>query len=162
MQLQLSGLPVLLAVIVAISPTLTFANSPEVNDSLIPPASTQNPSVSTNANTNGPSIRIPERPNPTLKPEQATASQSLVHSIATLIASSAISSLDPTTCPPTHSSRQCCTSVDSLADDVVGENAIGGLIPWFQDVKVSSIMGFQCMCPHSSHIFNSLRFFPKS
>ncbi|KAL4771787.1 hypothetical protein BDW60DRAFT_207852 [Aspergillus nidulans var. acristatus] len=139
MQLQSSSLLVL-AAIVAFSPTSTFANPVEIKDSPTPSAFPQSASASANS----PSIRKPERPNPTLRPEQATASQSLVHSIATLIASSAASSLDPTTCPPTHNSRQCCTSVDSLADEVVGENAIGGLIPWFQDVKISSVVGFQC------------------
>lgn len=154
MQLQFSSLPVLLAVFVAFPPTSTFANPVEINSSPIPSAFPQSPSagasdsVNAGANANGPSIREPERPNPTLKPEQATTSQSLVHSIATLIASSAASSLDPTTCPPAHNSRQCCTSVDSLADDVVGEDAIGGLIPWFQGVKISSIVGFQCLRPH--------------
>ncbi|KAL4758966.1 uncharacterized protein BDW70DRAFT_151998 [Aspergillus foveolatus] len=143
MQFQLSSLPVLLAVFVAVSPISTFANPVEINSSPIRSAFPQSASVNAGVYADGPSIQKPERPNPTLKPEQATASQSLVHSIATLIASSAASSLDPTTCPPTHNSRQCCTSVDSLADDVVGENAIGGLIPWFRDVKVSSIVGFQ-------------------
>ncbi|CBF74087.1 predicted protein [Aspergillus nidulans FGSC A4] len=149
MQLQFSTLPGLLAVFVAFPLTSTFANPVEINSSPIPSAFPQSPSagasasVNAGANANGPSIQEPERPIPSLKPEQATASQSLVHSIATLIASSAASSLDPTTCPPTHNSRQCCTSVDSLADDVVGEDAIGGLIPWFQGVKISSIVGFQ-------------------
>ncbi|KAL4753182.1 hypothetical protein BDW72DRAFT_191330 [Aspergillus terricola var. indicus] len=144
MQLQFISLPVLLAV--AFSSSLTSANPLEVNNSPIPPAFTQNPNPSANANVNGPSIRSPERPDPTLNPEQATASQSLVHSIATLPASSASSSLDPTACPPTHNSHQCCTSVDSLADEVVGENAVGGLIPWFQDVQPGTQSLFKSGC----------------
>ncbi|KAL4994171.1 hypothetical protein BDV10DRAFT_189308 [Aspergillus recurvatus] len=97
-----------------------------------------------NAHASAPSIQNPERPNPTLNPSQATVSQSLVHSIATLIASSASASLDPTTCPPTHRSRQCCTSVESLTDEAFGEDAIGSVLPWLQDVQVSSLVGFQC------------------
>ncbi|KAL4742096.1 hypothetical protein BDV11DRAFT_167565 [Aspergillus similis] len=144
MQLPSSTFSILLAVTVALFSTLTSANPVEVNNSPIPPAFTPNPTPSANAsaNANGPPIRTPERPDPTVRPEQATDSQSLVHSIATL-ASSAASSLAPT-CPPTRSSRQCCTSVDSLADEVVGENAVGGLIPWLQAVQISSTMGVQC------------------
>ncbi|KAL4903413.1 hypothetical protein BDW74DRAFT_179830 [Aspergillus multicolor] len=83
-------------------------------------------------------------PNPTLKPEHATASQSIIHAIATLLATDASASLDPTTCPPSHPSKQCCTSVSGLADYVIGEKALGGVLPWVKGVKVSSLVGVQC------------------
>ncbi|KAL5047359.1 hypothetical protein BDW71DRAFT_206486 [Aspergillus fruticulosus] len=142
MQLPLIPYLSLLALTLSSTMTLTSANPLEVNNPPIPQAFVQKPTP----NAKHPSIQTPSRSNPTLSPSQASASQSLVNSIATLLASSAASSLDPTTCPPTHSSRQCCTSVDSLADEVVGGNAIGGILPWFQDVQPGTQSLFKSGC----------------
>ncbi|KAL4935999.1 hypothetical protein BDV06DRAFT_228289 [Aspergillus oleicola] len=98
-------------------------------------------------NTQKPSSLKRSNPSPTLSPSSPKASAALDHEIATLIASdaSASASFDPTTCPPSHESKQCCTSVTELADDVIGENGLGDVLPWLEGVQISSLVGFQCM-----------------
>ncbi|KAL4929655.1 uncharacterized protein BDV17DRAFT_290366 [Aspergillus undulatus] len=88
-----------------------------------------------------PSIQSPSPPSPS----SPKASAALTHKIATLIASDASASLDPSTCPPSHASKQCCTSIGGVADDIVGENGLGGLVPYLSGVEFSSLVGLQCM-----------------
>lgn len=51
------------------------------------------------------------------------------------------------TCPPVHPSKQCCTSVSSLADQLTGANGLGDVLPWAQGIQVSSLIGLQCTSP---------------
>ncbi|KAL4789584.1 hypothetical protein BDV19DRAFT_394899 [Aspergillus venezuelensis] len=91
------------------------------------------------------SINIPN-PSLTLSPNSAKASAALNHEIASLIASpSSTPKTQPRSCPASHASKQCCTSVTGLADEVIGENGLGDVIPWLEDVQVSSLVGLECM-----------------
>ncbi|KAL2863313.1 uncharacterized protein BJX67DRAFT_262756 [Aspergillus lucknowensis] len=90
-------------------------------------------------------IRLPA-PTPTV-PTTASATadtkaSQLTHELATLLAHDASESYDPTTCPISHASRQCCTSITKLADDLSGQ--LGELVPWVGGVRVSSLVGLQC------------------
>ncbi|KAL5338086.1 hypothetical protein BJX70DRAFT_216678 [Aspergillus crustosus] len=82
-------------------------------------------------------------PNHPTIPESDTAkATSLTHQIATLLAEDALSSYDESTCPPSHRSKQCCTSINGLADDLTGQ--LGDVVPWVSGVSVSSLVGLQC------------------
>ncbi|KAL3462572.1 hypothetical protein BJX64DRAFT_139021 [Aspergillus heterothallicus] len=87
----------------------------------------------------------PSKPTPTTPHEDSVAStkaSSLTHTLATLIAHDASASYNLTTCPLSHSSRQCCTSITALADDTT--SALGTIVPYLTGVKVSSLVGLQC------------------
>ncbi|KAL4964404.1 uncharacterized protein BDV14DRAFT_77210 [Aspergillus stella-maris] len=96
------------------------------------------------------SINLPN-PSPSLSPNSPKASAALNHEIASLIASPSSSASitkqnpQPQSCPAAHASKQCCTSVTGLADEVIGENGLGDVIPWLEGVQVSSLVGFECM-----------------
>ncbi|KAL4886255.1 hypothetical protein BJY04DRAFT_213786 [Aspergillus karnatakaensis] len=79
---------------------------------------------------------------PTLPPTQTAKASSLTHQIATILAENAAESYDESTCPLSHKSKQCCTSVNGLADDLMGQ--VGGILPWASGISVSSLVGFQC------------------
>ncbi|KAL3445861.1 hypothetical protein BJX65DRAFT_309563 [Aspergillus insuetus] len=119
------------------------------------PFSSSSPNANANANPNPnskpPHIHSldvplnPPKPSPTMPQGDSAAStraSSLTHTLATLIAHDASASYDLTTCPMTHASRQCCTSITKLADDTTSQ--LGDIVPWVSGVKVSSLIGLQC------------------
>ncbi|PKY03869.1 hypothetical protein P168DRAFT_345118 [Aspergillus campestris IBT 28561] len=65
--------------------------------------------------------------------------------------SSAPANSEYDTCPPSHRSKQCCTSINGITESIFGE--IGKVIPILKDVKVSSSAAFDCkgMNDNDSH-----------
>ncbi|CEN60283.1 hypothetical protein ASPCAL02724 [Aspergillus calidoustus] len=117
------------------------------------PLSSSSPNANAKANPNSKTPHIhslnvplsPSKPSPTMPTGDSVAStkaSSLTHTLATLIAHDASASYDLTTCPMTHASRQCCTSITKLADDTTSQ--LGDIVPWVSGVKVSSLIGLQC------------------
>ncbi|PLB42336.1 uncharacterized protein BDW47DRAFT_98297 [Aspergillus candidus] len=79
-----------------------------------------------------------EDPTPTtLLPRTTALSSPLANA-----SSSAAANLEYDTCPPSHRSKQCCTSINSISDSLFGK--IGKLIPILKDVKISSTAAFDC------------------
>ncbi|KAL4864196.1 hypothetical protein BDV12DRAFT_16327 [Aspergillus spectabilis] len=79
---------------------------------------------------------------PALNPSETAKATSLTHQIATLLAEDALASYDETTCPLSHRSKQCCTSINGLADDLTGQ--LGNVVPWVSGISVTSLVGLQC------------------
>ncbi|KAL2811335.1 hypothetical protein BJX63DRAFT_433488 [Aspergillus granulosus] len=135
--------------LLTLTTTLTLTSAIPFSSS---PAANQDPNTK-----NIYSLRSPgaSKPTPTTPEEDGLAStraSSVKHSLATLISHDASASYDLTTCPPSHPSRQCCASIDRLADDTTSE--LGDLIPYLSGVKVSSVVGLQCkaMSPDTPNI----------
>ncbi|KAL4804894.1 hypothetical protein BDV18DRAFT_141503 [Aspergillus unguis] len=87
----------------------------------------------------------------------ASKTSTEVHaSFTTVVSSSASASPSPSspgslfspmagsTCPPSRPSKQCCSALSSLADEVTGANGLGSVLPWAQGIQVSSLLGLQC------------------
>ncbi|PTU21065.1 hypothetical protein P175DRAFT_0557742 [Aspergillus ochraceoroseus IBT 24754] len=72
------------------------------------------------------------------------STEALAHQIGAFIAHQDAdgSSLNPQACPPSHRSKQCCTSVNGMTQDV--ENELSDVVPLLTDMQVSSILGVQC------------------
>ncbi|KAF7596570.1 hypothetical protein BBP40_000970 [Aspergillus hancockii] len=77
---------------------------------------------------------------PTLNPTPAAKTGDSV--LNSLIAASAAASSDNSTCPLSKMSKQCCQSINSIADQLT--EPIGEVIPLLKGTKLSSLLGFDC------------------
>jgi hypothetical protein len=62
-----------------------------------------------------------------------------------LAAAAAAASTGKNICPLSKRSKQCCQSVNSIADTIT--EPIGEVIPLLKGAKLSSLLGFDCMFP---------------
>ncbi|OOF94335.1 hypothetical protein ASPCADRAFT_131880 [Aspergillus carbonarius ITEM 5010] len=68
--------------------------------------------------------------------------EALESAISNIIVQETITDFNNSTCPPSHRSKQCCESIDNIADQVT--DGIGQILPWISGVDVSSVLGLDC------------------
>ncbi|RAL01922.1 uncharacterized protein BO80DRAFT_424298 [Aspergillus ibericus CBS 121593] len=103
----------------------------------IPLSNTDTPSPSnTNSNSNTNTNTAPT-PSSTL-----TTPEALESAISKIIVQETLADYSNNTCPPSHRSKQCCESIDNIADQVTG--GLGELVPWIEGIEVSSVLGLDC------------------
>ncbi|KAB8234733.1 hypothetical protein BDV23DRAFT_181315 [Aspergillus alliaceus] len=89
------------------------------------------------------STAIPFSQQQTQTPTATSTTQTVDPVLSSIIAASASASANNNTCPPSHRSKQCCESVNSIADDIT--KPLGGLLPLLEGTTISSILGFDCL-----------------
>ncbi|PWY79650.1 hypothetical protein BO70DRAFT_380246 [Aspergillus heteromorphus CBS 117.55] len=113
-------------------------------------SSTTNTNTNLNSNTNlNINKRTPFSPRQETTPEGQTTDATLLNSLN--FAPPPLPNPDSlsggkggnnATCPSVRPSKQCCESLDGVADDVTGE--LGSLVPWLSGVAVSSVLALDC------------------
>ncbi|KAE8355763.1 hypothetical protein BDV28DRAFT_24149 [Aspergillus coremiiformis] len=88
-------------------------------------------------------------------PDPTPTTQVVDPALSSMIAAKASASSANNTCPPSHRSKQCCESVNSITDDIT--KPLGDAIPLLEGTTFSSLLGLDCLAMADSDPIESCR-----
>ncbi|PYI08003.1 hypothetical protein BO78DRAFT_442575, partial [Aspergillus sclerotiicarbonarius CBS 121057] len=119
---NLLSIPILLLTTLTLTPGTTSIPLSNTDSS---PSSPSNSNSNTNA--------APSQTSTLNTPE------ALESAISKIIVQETLTDYNNNTCPPSHRSKQCCESIDNIADQVT--DGLGAVVPWVSGIDVSSVLG---------------------